>query len=496
VAAPALVTCVLLAAFFRATLLDYFPLVSDELAYSRQIAAFVRAGFNAGYFTNDERPAPFAFSHFSVHGPAFPMIYGIVGRLVGWSLQSGPLFNLCALAMATAIFIAIARLDRRQIVLTGIVITSSWWVLLMLTITMQETLNQAFMIVMAAFAARLLTEPGQRTRVLLLAVALSVLVTASVLRPTNWVVAPALVLIALRDQRWVAFIGSVAAGIGIGAFWLLWRYLSAPIAGLHIELGEIESAGSVWSYFGEHLAKNIGDVFALRPFVAQPFFQHVMFEGVAIAGVSAVLIAVALMRPTVRAAGASNRSADSLSFRVDLFNAATVGLALVAFLGFYFDSEASISRVMAPFVLMPLLIMVATRCRTAIVATALAANALVTPSFLQTYRGWRVDEFTYDRRPFERFRSQIAPVVTFEDGKNAWCNTLLTTTYPREIAAVPAGVGLSIGTGANEIAGRVKSRYLLLAGPVAEGYRVKTRLKHLQTTDLGELVVNLDAPCG
>jgi hypothetical protein len=488
-------TGILLAVFFRATLLDYFPLVSDELAYSRQIAAFVRAGFNAGYFTNDERAAPFTFSHFSVHGPAFPMIYGIVGRLVGWSLQSGPLFNLCALALATVIFIAVARLDRRQIALTGIVITSSWWVLLMLTITMQETLNQAFMIVMAAFAARLLTEPEQRSRVRLLAISLAVLVTASVLRPTNWVVAPPLVLIALGDRRWFAFLGTVAATVGIGVFWLLWRYLSAPIAGLHIDLGEIESAGSVWSYFKEHFSDNMADVFALRPFVEHPFFQHVMFEGAAITAISAVLIAVALMRPTLGAGGVGRRSADSLSFRVDLFNAATAGLALVAFLGFYFDSEASISRVMAPFVLLTLLAMVATRCRTAIVATVIVANALVAPSFLQTYRGWRVDEFTYDRRPFERFRSQISPIITFEDGKNAWCNTLLTTTYPREIAAVPAGIGLSISTDANEIAGPVKSRYLLLTSSVADSYSAKARLKHLQTTDLGELVLNLDAPC-
>ncbi|HET9270506.1 MAG TPA: hypothetical protein VFO31_20155, partial [Vicinamibacterales bacterium] len=94
VAAPAIVTCALLAALFDATLLDYFPLVSDEIAYQRQIAAFAAAGFDSGYFTVFERPAPLAFTHFSVHGPAFPVIYGLIGRVAGWELYSGPIFNL------------------------------------------------------------------------------------------------------------------------------------------------------------------------------------------------------------------------------------------------------------------------------------------------------------------------------------------------------------------------------------------------------------------
>ena len=111
-----------MATLFNASLLDYFPLVSDEIAYQRQIAAFVQAGFNGGYFTAYEQPAPFTFSHFSVHGPAFPVIYGLVGRIVGWQLYSGPLFNLAVLAFATATFLAMGRLSRTQILATGAVI--------------------------------------------------------------------------------------------------------------------------------------------------------------------------------------------------------------------------------------------------------------------------------------------------------------------------------------------------------------------------------------
>jgi hypothetical protein len=58
-AAPAIVTCALLAALFDATLFDYFPLVSDEIAYQRQIAAFAEAGIN------DPRPSRPATSRYT-----------------------------------------------------------------------------------------------------------------------------------------------------------------------------------------------------------------------------------------------------------------------------------------------------------------------------------------------------------------------------------------------------------------------------------------------
>ena len=196
VAAPAIVVSALLAAVFNATLLDYFPAVSDELAYQRQIAAFVAAGFDSGYFTTFERPAPFAFTHFAVHGPAFPVIYGLIGRFAGWELYSGPIFNLAVLALATAAFLVMGRLSRAQILATGAVLLTSWWLLLMATITMQESLNQAVMIVMAGFTARLL-HPETRHHGRLLSAALAVLAIASVLRPTNWIVALPLVLVGL-----------------------------------------------------------------------------------------------------------------------------------------------------------------------------------------------------------------------------------------------------------------------------------------------------------
>ena len=484
VAAPAIVTCALLAALFDATLLDYFPLVSDEIAYQRQIAAFAAAGFDSGYFTVFERPAPLAFTHFSVHGPAFPVIYGLIGRVAGWELYSGPIFNLAVLAVATAIFLLMGRLSRAQMLATAAVLVTSWWLLLMATITMQESLNQAVMIVMAGFTARLL-HPETRHHERLVIAALFILALASVLRPTNWIVAVPLVLVGMarqRPRRMVLAAGAVS--LGIPAFWLLWRYVSAPIPGLAIELGPVTSsgaAGTIANHLLGHLRENAG-VFALAPFLAAPFFQHVMFETVAV-----VVLCVPLAAIAARQRGPA--------FKADLFNLLTLGLALLAFLGFYFDSEASLSRVTAPFLMLALLVYVAARARTWLVAMVIAANVVVAPSFVAAFKTWRVDLFKSDRTRYEQLRAQLQPVLVFDPRRTPWCNTLLTTTYEREIVAVPAGIGLSVGRPAESLVPPIKSGYLLLTSDSVAAFVGKARLQFLTTTVLGDLYANRDAGC-
>jgi hypothetical protein len=84
------------------------------------------------------------------------------------------MFNLGILALATTIFLVMARLSRGAIVAAGIVIVTSWWVLIMAPVTMQESLHQSVMIVIAGFAARLL-HPKTRNRGALLSGALAIL---------------------------------------------------------------------------------------------------------------------------------------------------------------------------------------------------------------------------------------------------------------------------------------------------------------------------------
>lgn len=492
---PAIVTCVLLATLFRATLLDYFPVASDELAYYHQIATFVRAGFAGGYYGYYETHAPLGATHFGVHGPAFPVMYGLAGRLAGWHILSGPFFNLAVLAAATAVFIATVRLSLRQIVLLGAVIVTSWWVLLMATITMQESLNQAFLIVVAALAVRLL-RPETAGRGLLLLVALAILVAASVLRPTNWIVAVPLVLVALTHRpSWIAP-GVAAAAAGIPIFWVVWRVISAPIPGLRIDLNAdgTRSVTAMWRYFSSQVSTNVAAIFDLPSFLEQPFFQYVMFASAGATAVFALLVVAAAAKAWIGRRGRMLPLWNDLGFRVDLLNLIVLGTALVVFLGFYFDSDASISRVMAPFLLLSQLVLLATGTRTWLLASTIVLSLAVAPSFVTVYRMWRNDIFTYDRDRFESFRDQASPLIAFHPGEGPWCNTLLTMSYDREIVGVPAGIGLSLAPPRTPDA-PIKSKYLLLKGDGAERFRSRADLQPLGTTLLGDVYLNRAADC-
>ena len=498
IAAPTIVTSVLLLVLFRATLLDHFSVWSDEIAYQHQIATFVRAGFGGGYFSFEEQTAPAAVTHFSAHGPGFPVIYGSLGRLLGWHQASGPIFNLLVMAIATAVFLWMIRASHRQITATGLVLITSWWVLIMAPVTMQESFHQSVMIVMAGFVARLLHPDTQRHGLLLLT-ALVILAVASVLRPTNWIVAAPLVAIGLSRRPLLAAMATVVAVAGIAGFWLLWRYLSAPIPNLAIELHEIggdQGTAIVVQHLLRQLPSNISTIFDLEAFLQRPFDQYVMFATLALAGVFAVLavraVAAALSRHAPRHAA---NLLTNVSFKVDLFNALALGMALVAFLGFYFDDGSSISRVTAPFLLTSLLVLVATGCRTWILVAATAAQLLVAPSFVNKFSEWRRPGYTYDDRSrAAQFQREVAALMPFAAGQGPWCNTLLTNTYHPEIAFVPAGIGLTVGEHAEDLATPIKSRYLLIAGN-ADAYGQKTRLRHLGTTLAGNLYLNLDAAC-
>jgi hypothetical protein len=371
--------------------------------------------------------------------------------------------------------------------LAGGVIATSWWVALMATTTMQESLNQAVLIVMAGFGARLL-HPNTRHNGWWLLGGLSILAIASVLRPTNWLVAVPLVAVGTASRRPVpGALAALGAAAGIPVFWLIWRYVSAPIPDLPIELAHPTGSGApkmIAAYFFHQLRDN-AHIFRWTQLMVAPFAQHVMFEAAAIALGCAVLMAKPWRRharttPTVKADG---------------FNLLTLGLALVAFVGFYRDSEASLSRVTAPFVLLGLLVFVAAGVRTWMVVGVIAANLLVAPSFLALYRSWRSEMFPNDRSRFEQFQAELAPVLRFDPRRTPWCNTLLTTMYEREIVAVPAGVGLSVGRPVNQLRPPIKSGYVLLTENSAKEFGDKAHLQHLATTVLGELYANRDARC-
>ena len=91
---PAAVVSGLLWGAFRCTPFDFGPFYSDELAYWHETSTFTAVGFAGGNYTVEEALPPLRVVSFGPHGPAFPILYGVFGSLVGWCRNSAVLFNL------------------------------------------------------------------------------------------------------------------------------------------------------------------------------------------------------------------------------------------------------------------------------------------------------------------------------------------------------------------------------------------------------------------
>jgi hypothetical protein len=63
----------------------------------------------------------------------------------------------------------------------------------------------------------------------------------------------------------------------------------------------------------------------------------------------------------------------------------------------------------------------------------------------------------------DNFAKAVAGLIVYEDGQNAWCNTILTDRYPRCYAGLPAGIGVSIYFRLDQFPTQPRSKYLLIS---------------------------------
>src|ERR687897_614476 len=92
--APSLLTLLLVGVLWKAGPSDFTTLWNDETVYWNEAAVFLRAGFDGGYITVNEKPASASFSRLGPHGPAFAVLYGSIGRMTGWQSYSPYLIHL------------------------------------------------------------------------------------------------------------------------------------------------------------------------------------------------------------------------------------------------------------------------------------------------------------------------------------------------------------------------------------------------------------------
>jgi hypothetical protein len=485
---PAAVSLLLPAMLMGSRLDAYTPAWSDEVVYWHSALTFSQVGFDGGYYTHAEQPAPAAFSHFDTHGPWFPMLLGGVAGLAGWYPHSVPSLNLLLLTAALALFVYLTRPDARQLLFMGLLLLVFWPALLYAPSSMQESLHQSAGIVLAAlFFIRL--AQGENTPRRLLAAALVLIALAALLRLT-WALL-FLPLLAYGSGR-ARQVRLLLAGAGFVAAFLLFQWLGAPYPyNFTTRLLPILAANpaeglSIW------LRQFIGNLRRLT--LGEPLEIALRFQVFLL--VAALLIGRAsASRALVRARrwlfGGSRLPAGEAGFHL-----VNLGLLLALNLALYDIFAWRDYRVLAPHLLLSALLLIAFR-RLRLAGLLIATGALLLPAFLSTYRDLHQAHFNADRAEMAAFASTLETHVRYQPGApSAWCNTILTDDLPPLLLGVPAGIGFSVDATMEQVILPPKSRYLLIRPENAARLAASAPLRHLESLPGRDLYLNENVECG
>lgn len=464
----ALATC-------RGTLFGCGPTLSDEICYWLEIATFERVGFRGGYFVPDEQPAPCPLTHFGAHGPAFPVVYGSLARVLGWKEWSGPIFNILFISAGAGIWLWLCRPDRQRLAAATFLMATYWPCLLFIPCTLQEGLHTATAFLLAGLAhSRVNGESRGRLWPFFTAVVL-----ASLVRVT-WVI----VLIpwagtALRKETWKKrLLVGVAVGLAIPGLIVLWRYLCAPFPNFLAKViaHSRESPAGAASELTDWIVSNLRTFASFSHWSTLESVEHFELLGMVLIGT------ILLVRP-----GSEDR-------RPYLFATLNLALIMAAVVILYELTDWRSYRVIAPHLLLPMLVFAsgpAYRWSLYLAAVNLAFAVAFVNQFQESHARRLLLNTTV-----AHMRARAERFIRYNEMGSPWGNTLLASERDFSIPtllAVPPGIGVSFALDQGELRLPLKSRYVTksaLRGISFPNDRVHLRL--LADDILGRVYLNLD----
>ena len=158
---PALSLTGMASVYLGQRLADFHPAETDAVMYWHQIKTFVAVGFSGGYYTIGEQAAPASFTHFYAWGPWYIALYGLIGKVTGWSQWSPMLFDAVAVTLALVGGLLLIRPNIGRLALMLIVLLTYWPLHLYLPLAMQEPFHHAVAIMLAGIFYRLLVHEGK-----------------------------------------------------------------------------------------------------------------------------------------------------------------------------------------------------------------------------------------------------------------------------------------------------------------------------------------------
>ena len=484
--------------------LAYFhPDGSDAIMYWHQIKTFVAVGFSGGYYTIGEEAAPASFTHFYTWGPWYIAFYGLIGKAVGWTLWSPMLFDVAAVTLALLGGLLLMRPSSRQLVLVLLVLLTYWPLHLYLPVAMQEPFHYAVAIVLAGIFSRLLMHEGAVPH-WLLGAALVIILGAALVRPT-WalLLLPLVTIVVEKRPHGCAPRGSrfrqmfcgwpflTACGVVAGIF-LLSRYVAAPYP--HRVMSDVQLLlSSPIDGVQRLLAVTTAQGMTyLWPDVENPLWTLLRYQAL---GIVLWMTVLAFRRPGHDAEqGAPGRQPWRWAERcTHILNLSLI--VLLVLMMWRVGAEGDY-RVVAPHLLLSLLLLAACG-RGRVVAVAVLAGLLVTPSFLAAYNDRTQPQFTDEQARIDAFAAQTAGTLVYQAQDDPWCNTILLperTAFLPEALAIPAGIGLSFYSN-NTSPSELKSRYVMVDDENRDTLTGAFDLQFASTTAIGDLYRNAGISC-
>ena len=499
VVAPLSVSLLLVHGLLHSSLTDFVPAADDEMYYWHQVATFARAGFNGGYYNFEENSARLTFSHFAAHGPVFPMLYGSLGRLLGWERYSPVVFNLALVTLALATLVRLARPSLRQAGLLLLLLASFWPLLWELVSGMQEGMQYAVAIGLTAAAYRLLARPGPRP-LWLTALFVTAVLAVSLMRPFWTLLLLPMAVLSLRQLTpWSLTLVAAACGAGLLAMLATVTYIAAPYPNfLRLVIGETGGAlADRLRLVVGHIDQNL--VRLVRLEANNPLFDLTRFQFLALLLALAAAAGLALLRRRSARQAAGRPDADSL---FHLFNLGSILFLLVVL---YIPFGYQGFRILGPYMLMTALLLVLRR-RYVLAAAFIITNLLIAPIAIDRYVDIKARNFAYDQAAVAAFANSVGSLLDYQPDADGWSNTLLLDgkllCYDVRcdyVTAIPAGRGVSVIFFPDRLQLPLKSKYLLLgSGTLANLNRQlepDPNLEYLVTTPVGDLYLNRDCIC-
>lgn len=486
VLAPALTTFILLNIFMKVEFTQFVPTYydvhNDSLFHWRQVYTFSAVGFDGGYYTVNELPAPAALSRYYAHGPVFVLLYGMIGKIVSWDLTS-PIFSNTLVITFSLVILLTRRPSSPQTLLLIVTTITVWPVLIYIPTSMMESLNQAGAIGIGALIWKLMAD-RRRISPPSFAVLLGLVGLLALMRPTWGVLFFPLLLLQLENRSPTSIIRATGlALLGFITIYLANITLSAPYPLLEQSL-----ASGIQARL-DRLANNLAIWGRGVPIeVAQRYL------------IGAILVMIALLWVTRRRVFTAE----------GIFHLSNLGAPLAINLLFNDMAFYRDFRALAPHLLLSLIVLIACR-RWLIPAVFVVIQAVMIPEFLLEYRAAIEPQFTPGLiENMIAFRDSMSSEIVYQpNAPSGWCNTLLfilenrghrVLSIPPELALIHPGIGLSfyIGYWGDQPPLRypLRSRYILLSSPNRAKIGNRIRLSLLHFTPIGVLYRNEQTDCG